>query len=184
MAYTGTDSFTYRFNSGGNMSNTATVSILVNASILYVVGNPGSLSTAETQIQDRLVNTLGYSVTLIDDGVVSQTDADGHQAVLVSDTVTLSLTLPWVSDVVPVMLNRMCTSMTLESLAGLGLIVANKTIPSTRVATQLLMVSPPADFTTRQVIGTNGSIHQWALTLLPIPTLTAANRWSAQWISE
>jgi uncharacterized repeat protein (TIGR02543 family) len=60
--------------------------LLLPDDVLFVV-NTGMNSSDQT-IHDRLVNDFGYSVTVVDDGDVQASDADGKLLILISSTVS------------------------------------------------------------------------------------------------
>ncbi len=73
-----------------NKTATDSVSVTVDNSspgtVAMVVANPSSLIAGETAVRNRLTNA-GFSVTLIDDNVVTAADANGTAFVFVSSTV-------------------------------------------------------------------------------------------------
>ena len=54
--------------------------------VLMVVGNPASLSTGDTAVRDRL-ESMGYSVTVVDDNTTTAAEAAGTSFVLMSSTI-------------------------------------------------------------------------------------------------
>ena len=53
---------------------------------VLVVDDPGGLTTRDTWIRDRLVDA-GCDVALVDDSAVTASSADGHQLVVISESV-------------------------------------------------------------------------------------------------
>ncbi len=56
-------------------------------SAVVVVGDPAGLTTRDTWIRDRLVDA-GWDVTLVDDNAATASSADGHQLVVISESVS------------------------------------------------------------------------------------------------
>ena len=84
-SFTGVDSFSYTFTAGADTSNIATVIIYVNDDVLMVTATGTAVSPSDVQLKTRLEEVLGFTVTLIDDHVITEADPEPYQLLVVTE---------------------------------------------------------------------------------------------------
>jgi len=98
------DSFTFRATDSLGPSAAAEIQIFVRPKAVFLVSNPASLVVMDTRMKFQL-ESLGFVVTLVDDGLSSSNQAIGQDLVAVSASVTPNSVLTKYRDVrLPVVL--------------------------------------------------------------------------------
>ncbi|HET9237104.1 MAG TPA: choice-of-anchor D domain-containing protein [Oligoflexus sp.] len=84
--FKGHDTFTFRANDSAGPSASAEIRILVQPEAIFIVASPNNLPNMDIDFRSRLI-AKGFTVTLIDDGVSSTSQALGKDLVTVSASV-------------------------------------------------------------------------------------------------